>query len=511
MCDRKRLSIVTLLVVFVVVLMGVTGCAGKAAVQVAVPDLAGKTATDAASALSAAKLAAGTAADEFSDTIEAGQVTTQSPSPGAQVAEGSAVAFTVSKGKPPVQMPDLGGMDAKEAEAALTAVGLDMLPYDEFDPEIPKGNVLGQLPEAASDAPVGSTAIVGISMGKAPADKAVPGVVGKSSSAAEKRLKKGGFKVTRHTVHAVGTKKGVVIAQAPKKGAKSAANSHVIILVSSGSPVGTIPDVGGMKRHKAATTLKGAGFDTLFLEMATVDLEKGKVFAQAPTAGTKELHGTEVAYVVSLGDPGEFVPEAAPDVTRLDETEAKKEIKAAGFKPFVVYGHDASVAKGQVITQVPAVGDSAVKGQDFLILVSKGGISKVESKMPSVVKKSQSAATKAIQKAGLRVRVGKLYSPTVAKGKVMAQLPKAGTKVTKNAVVEIVVSKGKHPAKDVTMPMVIGTNAEQAVATLEDLGLVPITMTGPSTGEAFGAVMGQFPKEGAKVRPGSQVVIAIVR
>ncbi len=69
--------------------------------KVAVPDVVGKTEAEARSLITSAGLTVGTVTQEYSDSIPAGKVISQTPSAGTQVNAGSAVNIVVSKGTKP--------------------------------------------------------------------------------------------------------------------------------------------------------------------------------------------------------------------------------------------------------------------------------------------------------------------------------------------------------------------------------------------------------------------------
>jgi serine/threonine-protein kinase len=66
-----------------------------------VPDLRGKTQSEALAALQNVNLNLGNVTEEYSDTYPAGQVIAQSTSVGSKIAEGSSVDITISKGPEP--------------------------------------------------------------------------------------------------------------------------------------------------------------------------------------------------------------------------------------------------------------------------------------------------------------------------------------------------------------------------------------------------------------------------
>ncbi|HQL94043.1 MAG TPA: PASTA domain-containing protein, partial [Candidatus Hydrogenedentes bacterium] len=94
---------------------------------VTVPDVAGMSQAEAATALTGAGLTLGAVAESFSATVPAGQVISQNPASGAVVSPGSAVSLVVSKGAEPaatVTVPDVVGMTQSAAGTALTGAGL---------------------------------------------------------------------------------------------------------------------------------------------------------------------------------------------------------------------------------------------------------------------------------------------------------------------------------------------------------------------------------------------------
>ncbi len=86
-----------------------------------IPEVAGQSFAAAAAALTEVGLEA-VRADDFSETVPAGQVMGTSPASGESVARDSAVTVVVSLGQPTV--PNLSGLSVDEATARLQAAGL---------------------------------------------------------------------------------------------------------------------------------------------------------------------------------------------------------------------------------------------------------------------------------------------------------------------------------------------------------------------------------------------------
>lgn len=94
----------------------------KGVEPVAVPDVRGQSAADAAAILTKARLEAATS-EAYDDNVSAGSVVSQDPAPGATVGKGSAVALVVSKGPQLFAVPDVTGKTRDRAVNELTASG----------------------------------------------------------------------------------------------------------------------------------------------------------------------------------------------------------------------------------------------------------------------------------------------------------------------------------------------------------------------------------------------------
>lgn len=85
---------------------------GPAIKQTEVPDLRGLSESAAKDKLSGANLKAGTVSEEYSDSVTAGLVISQSYTPGMEVEEGTAVEFVLSLGKKEVKYDYVGTINA---------------------------------------------------------------------------------------------------------------------------------------------------------------------------------------------------------------------------------------------------------------------------------------------------------------------------------------------------------------------------------------------------------------
>lgn len=121
-----------------------------------VPDLVGLSEAEAMSLLANQGLTfrRDEAADDYDDTVPAGQVAAHTPGPRTLVKRGSAVAVAFSLGPQVIQVPDLAGQNAQAAQVTLAAAGLSvgrLLSVGSQSSEL--GTVVDQHPQAGSGSP----------------------------------------------------------------------------------------------------------------------------------------------------------------------------------------------------------------------------------------------------------------------------------------------------------------------------------------------------------------------
>ncbi|GAA3204230.1 Stk1 family PASTA domain-containing Ser/Thr kinase [Streptomyces virens] len=160
---------------------------------VRVPDLDGYPLDNARSLLEEEGLEPGMVTREFSGTVPRGLVISTEPGKGTKVRAGSAVALTVSKGRP-VDLPDVTGDDLADARTELREAGLKVkIAAERVNSEHDAGRVARQTPGAGRQAAEGDT--VTLTLSKGPEMIEVPDVVGDSVDEAKAKLEGAGFAV----------------------------------------------------------------------------------------------------------------------------------------------------------------------------------------------------------------------------------------------------------------------------------------------------------------------------
>ncbi|MFJ3668389.1 Stk1 family PASTA domain-containing Ser/Thr kinase [Streptomyces sp. NPDC090106] len=128
---------------------------------VEVPDVTGASLEDAKAELAESGLKVKVATGRVNSEFEAGQVATQSPEGGGEVAEGDTVTLTVSKGPEMVEVPDVVGDKVDDAKAELEAAGFQV-DEDRGLLGLFGDTVKGQSVDGGDTAPKGSTITIRI-------------------------------------------------------------------------------------------------------------------------------------------------------------------------------------------------------------------------------------------------------------------------------------------------------------------------------------------------------------
>jgi beta-lactam-binding protein with PASTA domain/predicted Ser/Thr protein kinase len=163
-------------------------------VNVTVPNVVGKSRTQAEQDLTEAELEIGniTRVPAADDTQQPGTVVEQDPAANAEVERGTKVDLTIVAAPEAVTIPDLEGASPEDAQAALLDLGLEPAgPTEEPSDTVPEGAVTRTDPAAGSEVDPASTVTIFVSTGAA--QVAVPEVRCQSFGSAQSELDKAGL------------------------------------------------------------------------------------------------------------------------------------------------------------------------------------------------------------------------------------------------------------------------------------------------------------------------------
>ena len=196
---------------------------------------------------------------------------------------------------------------------------------------------------------------------------AVPYVIGLREEAAVNLIQQAGLEAdVQHAANA-DVEKDRVFDQNPKQGTRIQKGDTVTIIVSTGAPKASVPDVVGMNYGDAVQALNNANLNAKKHEVFS-QKPAGQVVAQDPSAGEDVVEGTEVVLDVSKGAKQVEVP----NVVGMTEADARSTLEAAGFEVSSTSAPSDTTPQGNVSDQSPDGGTQAVKGSTVAITVSSG-------------------------------------------------------------------------------------------------------------------------------------------
>jgi beta-lactam-binding protein with PASTA domain/predicted Ser/Thr protein kinase len=279
------------------------------------------------------------------------------------IAGAATAAYFVSRPKQRV-VPTVTGYQLNVARTVILNAGFSV---DVIKVESSKkaGTVIGEEPAPGSKADKASAVTLSVSQG--PGNTAVPSVLGLSVSQATKALRRASLKVT-HVVPESSTqfKAGEATGTNPGAGRSLPAGTGVALLVSSGAPQKTVPDVVGESQASATTQLTQRGFNVSPQTQTSSSVTAGNVIRQTPAGGTILSQGSTVTIVVAMAPATVTVPPVVNDPV----AGAISALTTAGFK---VQRQTKDVSQpnqdGTVLSQNPAGGSSQKKNSTVTIVV----------------------------------------------------------------------------------------------------------------------------------------------
>jgi len=277
------------LVVALVVAIGATAWALRRPAPVPthlMPNVHAKPEAEAVAALQPLKVRI-TRVEQFADGTAAGIVLDQAPTQGHKVKEHSTVKLVISKGPPPVPVPDLTSASESAAKAKLAAAGLAVGNVDtQYSEQVAEGTVLDWNPKG--QAPKGAAIALAVSAGPKP--RTVPTLAGKTYDQAAAALQQLGLTAVRADAFSDNVPKDQVIGTTPGAGASVDRGGKVTVNVSKGPDLVALPDVTGKSVQDATTTMQQVG-----IQVGNVfGPPTKKVFVTDPPAGTQVHRGSSV-------------------------------------------------------------------------------------------------------------------------------------------------------------------------------------------------------------------------
>jgi eukaryotic-like serine/threonine-protein kinase len=196
---------------------------------------------------------------------------------------------------------------------------------------------------------------------------AVPNVEGLKEEAAVTLIENAGLDPEVQRAANPDAEKDRVFDQNPDPGTRIQKGDRVTLLVSTGPPKTSVPDVVGMNYGDAVQALNDVNLKATKHEVFSPK-PVGKVISQDPPAGEQVVEGTEIVLDVSRGAK----QVAVPNVVGMSEDDAKATLEQASFQVSSTSAPSDSTPEGIVSDQSPDGGTPATKGSTVTITVSSG-------------------------------------------------------------------------------------------------------------------------------------------
>lgn len=203
--------------------------------------------------------------EEANEELPVGAVIRTDPETGKKLETGKALTFVVSTGPPPVPLPELNGLDAATALAALSDGGLVLgVETPEYSEEVPAGVIIRWTISSQPTLVAGQEVIKGTAVdtfvSQGPAPRVVPDLTGMSIESATTALTDLQLTINRGDDQFSIVAAGGVATQSPAAGESLARGTAVTVAISKGPDLVAVPQLLTLKFDKVGPALEAAGF-----------------------------------------------------------------------------------------------------------------------------------------------------------------------------------------------------------------------------------------------------------
>ena len=264
-----------------------------------------------------------------------------------------------------VNVPDVVNMTEERAVDTLESFQLLPVVQYESSDEVPQGLVIRTDPTAQTEVSPNSTIAVYVSTGAVEIE--IPSVRGLTEEAARALLEDLDLVV-------IGTEtdnsdpvieEGRVTKTDPAEGTIVGSMSEVILFISSGKIL--LPDLVGLTREEAESTLFDLGMSYNVTVVQTDSFTEGTVFSQDPEPGLVKV---DVTVEIEVATP--IVRVNVPDLLGDTEAIAISSLQSLGLVAQKSESFSCDVSAGLVISTTPAAGTEVKEGSSVTYVLSLG-------------------------------------------------------------------------------------------------------------------------------------------
>ncbi|MBV8223453.1 MAG: PASTA domain-containing protein [Candidatus Eremiobacteraeota bacterium] len=372
--------------VIVALLLAVRQAASR---SMRVPDLAGKSVSEAVAALHAVGIDDVAIRQTPDENVAGGLIAGSEPPASQTLAPGSALTLLVSTGPPTVDVPNVLGQDPVNAQQFLAAQGFTVKSGEAIhSATVRKGLVAATNPAPGSPLGKGGTVSMSVSLGPALVD--VPNIVSLTEDDARKVLAKLGLKLGINSQVAVNNiPADIVLNQDPSERGTLPPGGTVMVDVSAGPASIEVPMLVGQTLDAARQALAGVGLAIGNVAQADVpDKPAGTVVSQNPGAFARVSQGAAIDVVVAAG-ASTSTPQApqpspsagggqgnlpgipVPNVIGMSVDDAKAVLERNGYRINRVIVANGSPADAKVLSTDPPVGMMPTAGNGVNLIIGR--------------------------------------------------------------------------------------------------------------------------------------------
>ncbi|HLJ22609.1 MAG TPA: PASTA domain-containing protein [Candidatus Acidoferrales bacterium] len=199
----------------------------------------------------------------------------------------------------------------------------------------------------------------------------------------------------------------------------------------------SMPNLVGKSSADAMAILQGRGLQLKVVDRVYSDLPANAVARQSPPEGERMKVGQNAHVVLSLGSPNVNTPSLVGESLRV----ARIQLLQVGLQLGEVTTIAAPAAMSDTILQQTPLPGTRAASPRVDLLVAQGDVP-ASYVMPWMVGMSLPDADRLLMSAGIKLaKTTFVPSPQWPKGSVTEQIPDAGTKITSDSDIQIVVAQ----------------------------------------------------------------------
>ncbi len=402
-----------------------------------------------------------------------------------------------------VLVPDVQGKQFFEASSILERLSLRGQQASRVESDAPAGTVVLQDPQPKSRVARGSPVRLSVSTGRTAPASRMPDLFGMTQNSANTALRRFEIRVVPSGTIPSPQPAGTIVAQVPAANAELPPDRIARVTIAAALPPRrVVPKVIGMQLTIAVQILSRAGLTTGEVTRRPDPSPPDMVVEQDPPPGQDADPRMPVNLTISDGRPAKTAskPVIVPDLHGKSAETARAILAKSRLTLGKVEEALDPDPQGLIFEQSSPPGTRVDPGTPVDIRVSTGGIY-----VPDVTRRTQDLATQAVSDAHLRLGEVSNAQSAEPPGDVIGQNPPAGTLVSLNTAISLVVSTGPPGPITMTVPNVVGMSQQEARTSLEAAGFSPGPITMQASSQAEGTVIDQDPAGGSQAATGKAI------